>query len=259
MEGFVGKLFREFGIVISAAVLISAFVSLTLTLTPMLNAYLNRKDQKRSWFYTKTEPFYENLTNSYGRTLGNFMNKRWMAFPLIALTLGMIWYFGKNLQSELAPLDDRNWFRLSMTTPEGSSYEFMDNYVQKVSQMLMDSMPGKKGIMLVTSPGNSGLGASNNGNGRIALVDKEERNMSQQEVADWITKRLKNLPDAKSFVVQQQTISVDSRGGLPVQYVIQAPDFEKLREYVPKFMEEISDDPTFAVTDVNLKFSKPEL
>ena len=257
MEGFVGKLFREFGIVISAAVLISAFVSLTLT--PMLNAYLTRKNQKRSWFYEKTEPFYERLTNSYGRTLGDFMKQRWMALPLIALTLGMIWYFGKNLQSELAPLDDRNWFRLSMTTPEGSSYEFMDNYVQKVSQMLMDSMPGKKGIMLVTSPGNSGLGASNNGNGRIALVDKKERDMSQQEIADWITKRLKKLPDAKSFVVQQQTIAVDSRGGLPVQYVIQAPDFEKLREYVPKFMEEIADDPTFAVTDVNLKFSKPEL
>ncbi len=257
MEGFVGKLFREFGIVISAAVLISAFVSLTLT--PMLNAYLTRKNQKRGWFYTATEPFYEKLTNGYGRALGNFLNVRWVALPLILLTLGMVWYFGKNLQSELAPLDDRNWFRLSMTTPEGSSYEFMDNYVQEVGQMLSDSMPGKKGIMLVTSPGNSGLGASNNGNGRIALVDKKERDMSQQQIADWITKRLKNMPNAKSFVVQQQTIAVDSRGGLPVQYVIQAPDFEKLREYVPKFMEEIADDPTFAVTDVNLKFSKPEL
>ena len=257
MQGFVGKLFREFGIVISAAVLISAFVSLTLT--PMLNAYLVRKNPKKSWFYEKTEPFYERLTSGYGDALASFLKIRWVAFPLIAMTLGMIWFFGKDLQSELAPLDDRNWFRINMTAPEGSSFEFTDRYVQQVGDMLSDSMPGKKGLMLITSPGNSGLGAANTGSGRIALVDKSERKKSQQEIADYINQQLKQMPDAKSFVVQQQTISVDSRGGLPVQYVIQAPDFEKLREYLPKFMEEVSNDPTFAITDVNLKFSKPEL
>lgn len=257
MEGFVGKLFREFGIVISAAVLISAFVSLTLT--PMLNAYLVRKTHKKSWFYEKTEPFFEKITNDYGNALGKFLKMRWVAIPLVGITLGMIWFFGKDLQSELAPLDDRNWFRINMTTPEGSSFEFTDRYVQEVNNMLMDSMPGKKGLMLITSPGNSGLGAANTGSGRIALVDKKLRKESQQEIADYINKKLKSMPDAKSFVVQQQTISVDSRGGLPIQYVIQAPDFEKLREYLPKFMEEVSEDPTFAITDVNLKFSKPEI
>ncbi|PSL25615.1 efflux RND transporter permease subunit [Dyadobacter jiangsuensis] len=257
MEGFVGKLFREFGIVISAAVLISAFVSLTLT--PMLNAYLVRKTHKKSWFYEKTEPFFEKITNDYGNALAKFLKMRWVAAPLVAITLGMIWFFGKDLQSELAPLDDRNWFRINMTAPEGSSFEFTDRYVQDVGNMLMDSMPGKKGLMLITSPGNSGLGAANTGSGRIALVDKKLRKESQQEIADYINKKLKQMPDAKSFVVQQQTISVDSRGGLPIQYVIQAPDFEKLREYLPKFMEEVSEDPTFAITDVNLKFSKPEI
>lgn len=257
MEGFVGKLFREFGIVISAAVLISAFVSLTLT--PMLNAYLVRKTHKKSWFYEKTEPFFERITTNYGNALAQFLKMRWVAIPLVAITIGMIWFFGKGLQSELAPLDDRNWFRINMTAPEGSSFEFTDRYVQGVGQMLMDSMPGKKGLMLITSPGNSGLGAANTGSGRIALVDKKFRKESQQEIADYINQKLKQMPDAKSFVVQQQTISVDSRGGLPIQYVIQAPDFEKLREYLPKFMEEASNDPTFAITDVNLKFSKPEI
>ena len=257
MEGFVGKLFREFGIVISAAVLISAFVSLTLT--PMLNAYLVRKTNKKSWFYEKTEPFYEGITNNYNKALGDFLKIRWVSIPLIAITCAMIYFFGKGLQSELAPLDDRNWFRITMTAPEGSSYEFTDNYVMKVSQMMMDSMPGRKGLMMITSPGNSGLGAANTGSGRVALVDKLQRKETQQEITDYINKKLKQMPDAKSFVVQQQTISVDSRGGLPVQYVIQAPDFEKLRSYLPKFMEEVSNDPTFAITDVNLKFSKPEL
>jgi hydrophobe/amphiphile efflux-1 (HAE1) family protein len=257
MQGFVGKLFREFGIVISAAVLISAFVSLTLT--PMLNAYLVRKTHKKSWFYEKTEPFFERITNNYGIALAQFLKMRWVAFPLVGITLGMIYFFGKDLQSELAPLDDRNWFRINMTAPEGSSFEFTDRYVQSVGNMLMDSMPGKKGLMLITSPGNSGLGAANTGSGRIALVDKKNRKETQQEIADYINGKLKQMPDAKSFVVQQQTISVDSRGGLPIQYVIQAPDFEKLREYLPKFMEEAANDPTFAITDVNLKFSKPEL
>ncbi|MHA4737945.1 efflux RND transporter permease subunit [Dyadobacter sp. MSC1_007] len=257
MEGFVGKLFREFGIVISAAVLISAFVSLTLT--PMLNAYLVRKTHKKSWFYEKTEPFFEKITTNYGNALAQFLKMRWVAIPIVAVTISMIWFFGKGLQSELAPLDDRNWFRINMTAPEGSSFEFTDRYVQGVGQMLMDSMPGRKGLMLITSPGNSGLGAANTGSGRIALVDKKFRKESQQEIADYINQKLKLMPDAKSFVVQQQTISVDSRGGLPIQYVIQAPDFEKLREYLPKFMEEASNDPTFAITDVNLKFSKPEI
>ncbi|PWJ59596.1 multidrug efflux pump [Dyadobacter jejuensis] len=257
MQGFVGKLFREFGIVISAAVLISAFVSLTLT--PMLNAYLVRKNDKKSWFYEKTEPFYVKLTNDYNAALKSFLGVRWVSLPLIGLTLGMIWYFGKDLQSELAPLDDRNWFRISMTTPEGSSFDYTDAYVQSVSQMLMDSMPGRKGLMLITSPGNSGLGAANVGSGRIALVDKSERKESQQEIANYINKRLKTMPNAKSFVVQQQTIAVDSRGGLPIQYVIQTPDFEKLREYLPKFMDAVAQDSTFEISDANLKFSKPEL
>ncbi len=120
MQGFVGKLFREFGIVISAAVLISAFVSLTLT--PMLNAYLVRKTHKKSWFYEKTEPFFESLTNNYGNALNSFLKVRWVAIPLIGLTLGMIWFFGKDLQSELAPLDDRNWFRI---TGDGSGRFFI--------------------------------------------------------------------------------------------------------------------------------------
>jgi hydrophobe/amphiphile efflux-1 (HAE1) family protein len=257
MEGFVGKLFREFGIVISAAVLISAFVSLTLT--PMLNAYLVRKTHKKSWFYEKTEPFFVKITENYGNALGQFLKMRWVAIPIVLITVGMIWFFGKGLQSELAPLDDRNWFRITMTAPEGSSFEFTDRYVMNVSDMLMDSMPGRKGLMMITSPGNSGLGAANTGSGRIAFVDKKFRAETQQEIADYINKKLKQMPDAKSFVVQQQTISVDSRGGLPIQYVIQAPDFEKLREYLPKFMEEASNDPTFAITDVNLKFSKPEI
>ncbi len=257
MEGFIGRLFREFGIVLATAVLISAFVSLTLT--PMLNAYLVRKNQKHSRFYEMTEPFFLNMINGYRERLTSFMGVRWVAIPLILLTFGMIWFFGKDLQQELAPLDDRSALRLQITAPEGSSFEFTDNYISKLGKTLEDSIPEANIITTMTAPGFSGSGAANTGYSRIVLSDPKDRKRSQQQIADQISKITKKMPDARAFVIQQETIALDKRGGLPVQYVIQAPDFEKLREYVPKFLEEVSKDPTFMISDLNLKFNKPEL
>src|SRR6202008_2648911 len=82
LQGFVGRLFREFGIVIAGAVLISAFVSLSLT--PMLNAYLVGKNyRQKSKFYLATEPFFENMINSYGNSLSNFLKVRWWSFVIV--------------------------------------------------------------------------------------------------------------------------------------------------------------------------------
>jgi multidrug efflux pump len=257
MEGFVGKLFREFGIVLASAVLISAFVSLTLT--PMLNAYLNRKTHKKNKFYEATEPFFTNMESGYMNSLKNFLTKKWLAFPVMVLTLSMIFFFGKELKSELAPLDDRSFLQVQMTGPEGSSYEYMDNFIVKSAKLLSDSIPEIEGMMTVSAPGFGGTGSTNTGFARISLKKKDTRERTQHEIADKMTALLKKLPDARAFVNEQQTIAVNKRGGLPVQYVIQAPGFEKLREYLPKFMEEVQKDPTFIISDVNLKFSKPEL
>jgi len=257
MEGFVGKLFQEFGIVLASAVLISAFVSLTLT--PILNAYINRKVIKKTKFWLATEPFFINLEASYKRSLFSFLNKKVVAIFILLATIGLAYYFGNELDSELAPLDDRSDLSLRMTGPEGSSYEYMDKFMMDVSQLAMDSMPEIKGILSVTSPGFSGSGAANSGFGAIKLKPKNERVKSQTQLADYLNAQLKNIPDAKAFVSERQTIALNKRGGLPVQYVIQAPGFEKLREYVPKFMEEVQKDPTFTINDLDLKFSKPEL
>lgn len=257
MEGFVGTLFREFGIVLASAVLISAFVSLTLT--PMLNAYLVRKQNKHTRFYEATEPFFQGLENGYATGLTDFMKRKWMALPILIVTMAMIWFFGKPLQSELAPLDDRNWLRLIMTAPEGSSYDYMDSYVRKVADLVTDSIPEKQAVLTVTAPGFAGSGAPNTAFGRVMLFDKEERQRSQHDINDYLNGQLRKLPDAKAFASEQQTISLNRRGGLPMQYVIQAPHFAKLREYLPKFMEKVNTDPTFVISEVDLKFSKPEL
>ncbi len=258
LEGFVGRLFREFGVVIASAVLISAFVSLTLT--PMLNAKLMRSGHTKSRFYNWTEPFFVGMVDRYARSLNRFLTKKWIALPIILFCFGMIWFFGKNLQSELAPLDDRSALQLQVTAPEGASFEYTDFFILKLTKLLNDSIPEKRIGLTVTSPGFTGSGAANTGFVRMRISEPQERTRSQADIANALTRMTKRMPEAKTFVIQQQTISSGGRrGGLPVQYVLQAPNFEKLREYLPKFIEKASQDPTFTMVDVDLKFNKPEL
>ncbi|HEY0678308.1 MAG TPA: efflux RND transporter permease subunit, partial [Chitinophagaceae bacterium] len=257
LQGFVGRLFREFGIVVAGAVLISAFVSLTLT--PVLNVKLTRKKHKHTWFYNKTEPFFRGLENGYHRSLKAFMRARWLALPIIAVCFAIIWFIGSGLQSELAPMEDRSQFRLQVTAPEGTSFDYMDQYVDRLSQFMMDSVPEKKIIMSVTSPSFAGSGAANTGFVRVTLTDPGERTRSQDEIVKMVNKNLPRVPEGRAFAIQEQTISVNRRGGLPVQFVIQNNNFEKLREVLPQFLEEANKNPVFQGVDADLKFNKPEL
>lgn len=257
LEGFVGRLFREFGVVIGAAVLISAFVSLTLT--PMLNAYLMKGgEQKKSKFYNYTEPFFQKLNSGYAEALKVFMKKKWLSFPILIACFGLIYLFFNLLQKETAPYDDRSGMMMSITTAEGSSYEYTDRFMQELSQLIDDSIPEKKVSLIITSPGFN-ASASNSGRVRISLVDSDKRKRSQKEIAAKLTKLTKKYPDAKTSIIEQPTIAVNKRGGLPIQFIIQAPSFEKLEQKVPEFMDEVSKDETFSITDVNLKFNKPEI
>ncbi|WP_395051301.1 efflux RND transporter permease subunit [Flavobacterium sp.] len=258
LEGFVGRLFREFGVVIGAAVLVSAFVSLTLT--PMLNAYLMKGgEQTKSKFYIKTEPFFQKLNATYANALNRFIKRKWMSFPIIIACFGLIYLFFNIIQKETAPLDDRSGFVMRMATPEGSSFAYTDRFMQEISKLVDDSIPEKQVSLVITSPRFSGSGAANTGFIRISLKNPSDRKRSQMEIADQLTKLTNKYPDAKTSVIQQPTISVSRRGGLPIQYIIQAPNFEKLQEKIPLFMDEASKNETFSVTDVNLKFNKPEI
>jgi multidrug efflux pump len=258
LQGFVGRLFREFGIVIGAAVLISAFVSLTLT--PMLNAYLMKKTgHKKSRFYEWSEPFFVAMNDNYEHSLNKFLNKRWLAIPIILVCVGLIVMFWKLIPKETAPYDDRSAINMSITTPEGSSFEYTDRFIQKIAKMVEDSIPEKKVNITITSPGFGGTGATNSGFVRMGLTDPNERDRPQADIAAQLTRITKKYSEGKVLVTQQPTISVGRRGGLPISYIIQAQNFEKLREKVPQFMDEVSKDPTFTVSDVNLKFNKPEI
>ncbi|MGV9004763.1 efflux RND transporter permease subunit [Flavobacterium sp.] len=258
LEGFVGRLFREFGVVIGAAVLVSAFVSLTLT--PMLNAYLMKGgEQKKTKFYEATEPYFQKLNSGYAHYLERFVKHKWISFAIIGVCFGLIFLFFNILQKETAPLDDRSGFVMRMSTPEGSTYEYTDRFMQEMSRLVDDSIPEKKVSLVISSPAFGGTSSTNSGFIRISLKEPSERERSQMEIADELTKWTKQYPDARTSIIQQPTISVSRRGGLPIQYIIQAQSFEKLREKIPLFMEEAAKNETFSVTDVNLKFNKPEL
>lgn len=256
LQGFVGRLFREFGIVVAGAVLISAFVSLTLT--PVLNVKLGRKTHKHSWFYEKTEPFFTGMESGYERALEAFMKIRWMATLIVLICLAMIRIMFTNLQSELAPIEDRSQFRLSISAPEGTSFDYMETYMNRLTQFMVDSIPEKKILISVTSPGFGG-GAVNSGFANVVLTEPNERQRSQKEIVNMVNKNMFRFPEGKVFAIEQQTIQVGRRGGLPVSFVLQHINFDSLSSVLPKFLEEANNNPTFAAIDVDLKFNKPEL
>jgi multidrug efflux pump len=260
LQGFTGRLFREFAVVVAGSVLISAFVSLSLT--PMLNVKLIRKNSKKSKFYERTEPFFVNMTNAYTETLVNFMKRRWIAIAILIGSLVIILGLNNVIKSELAPLDDKSLLRYGVTGAEGASYEYMTRYMDNLSNMIADSIPEANVNLEIIAAGGGGNGAVNNGFGRIGLVQPDERKRSQQEIADWLTKKVSRMPDARVSVQQEQTISAGGGGaksGAPVQFVIQNQDFEKIRKVLPAFFAEVSKSPVFVTPDVNLKFTKPEL
>jgi multidrug efflux pump len=258
LQGFTGRLFREFGIVVAGAVLISAFVSLTLT--PVLNVYLTRKGgMHHGWFYRVTEPFFSGMENGYNYLLKKFMKIRWAALIIVVICFGMIYFLWNNLQSELAPLEDRSQFRLQVSAAEGTSYDAMDKYIDRLVALTLDSIPEKQVVISVTAPGFTGSGSVNSGFVRTLLVPKSERTRTQQQIVDMMSKNLPKINDVRAFPIQEQTISVNRRGGLPVQFVLQNNNFEKLRSVLPKFLEEAGKSNVFAGTDADLKFNKPEL
>lgn len=257
MGGLTGRLFREFGLVLAGAVVISSFVALTLT--PMLSTRLLKKRERQPWLYRKTEPFFRGLTASYKSSLEGFLRNRWLAFPVIAVCVGLIVLFLQILPAELAPLEDRGSVRISVRGPEGATFEYMDRIMDRVSDTMVEVAPQRKDMITVTSPGFGASSSVNSGFGRIYLSDPSERERSQQEIADELSARLNEIAGARSFVTQEPTIAVGRRRGLPVQFVILAPNFERLKDVLPAFLEAADEDPTFTITDVDLQFNKPEL
>mgnify|MGYP001532080969 FL=1 len=247
MEGTTGRLFREFSLVVSGAVLISTFAALTVT--PMLATKLLVRQERKNWFYTRTEPFFVGLNNLYSRTLSAFLHRRWLALPLVAVTLGLIGWLWSTIPSEMAPLEDRSQITINTTGSEGATYEYMRDYTEDIN-LLVDSLVPE--AMAVTARVSSGRG-----NISIALDSLAGRTRSQMEIAEELSAAIRTKTKARAFVQQQSTFG-GRRGNMPVQYVLQATTIDRLQEVLPEFMKRVYESPVFQMADADLKFSKPE-
>jgi len=257
LSGLTGRLFREFGATLAGAVAISAFVALTLT--PMLCARLLRPHARHSRFYRVTEPFFRGLAGSYREALEWTMDRRWVALALIGVCAAAIVGLFRILPAELAPLEDRSAIRVVSEAPEGATYAYMEDFMDRLTALIAQEVPENRLLVTVTSPSFGASTAVNSGFARLRLVPPEERERSQMEIAEALTRRVGDLTGAQSFVTQDPTVAVGRRRGLPVQFVLQAPTLDKLKDVLPVFLEEVRRDPTFAVADVDLVFDKPEL
>ena len=247
LEGMTGRLFREFSIVISGAVIISSFVALTFT--PMLSSKLLKKKEKHNWFQEKTEPLFEKMNSAYENMLKSFIGRKWLVIPIVVVTIGLIFLFWNIIPAEMAPLEDRSQVMIRTSAPEGATYEFVRDYTEKISDIADSVAPERESNVTINR---SGFGMV-----RFILPDLKVRERSQMEIADELTKAVRSQTAARSFVQQQSSFG-GRRGGMPIQYVLQAPNIQKLEEFIPPFMDEVSKSPYFQMSDVNLKFTKPE-
>lgn len=247
LEGMTGRLFREFSIVVAGAILISAFVALTFS--PMLATKILKKNDSPNWFYRKTEPFFKGLNYIYNKSLRWFLRYKIMVFPILIITIGIIIYLMGHISSEMAPLEDRSSINIRTTSPEGATFEFSRDYTQKISYIADSVVPERRfNIERISSSG---------GSVRLILPDIRDRKRSQMEIADNLTLAVRTATEARAFVQQQSTFG-GRRSSMPIQYVLQAQNIEKLEEFIPLFMQKVNESPLFIMADVNLKFTKPE-
>lgn len=259
LGGITGQLFREFALVLGGAVVISSFVALTLT--PMVAVKLlgsRSKEKPKGILYRLTEPFFNSLTNGYRNTLEGFMKVRGLAFVILAVALGAIVYFWQGLPRELAPMEDRSGLIIRATAPVGATFEYMDQIMLRVGQVIEEEVPENLATITVTSPGFGASTTLNTGFSRVFLVDQNERERSQDEIARGLNASFRQISEARIFVAQEPTIG-GGRGGQPVQFVLQTPNFEQLEEFLPRFIERARDSELLNSVDTNLDFNRPEI
>lgn len=256
LQGITGRLFTEFGLVIAGSVIISSFVALTLT--PMLSSRLLRKSKGHNKIWIWSETFFTQLGLGYRRSLIWMMRHRFAALVVVGISILLIFWIGAKLPSELAPLEDRSDIRVFATAQEGATFEFMDAYMDELLDFIREEVPESASIITVTSPGFGASSSTNSGFSRVILSNPDERARTQTQIADELTKAVNRLPEARAFVFQQQTFGARN-AGLPIQFVLQAPNFESLKAILPEFMREASQNERFSFVDVNLKFNKPEI
>lgn len=261
LGGVTGQLFREFAVVVSGSVMVSAFVALTLS--PMMSAYLLKPHTGHNWLYRKTEPYFIAFNNAYERSLKAFLQVRWIAFILLAASFGLTFWLLPKLPSELAPLEDRSSIGIAVIAPEGTSFESMEATMKEIGQYIKDSIPDHKDDITyaVTAGALGDLEQPVNSGFHWIFLEKPEHRKSkltQAQVYDKLVAAAGRFRNVLFIPIQFPTISTGDNTQ-PVQYVVQAPGLKELTTLMPKLMEEVYKSKKLVFSDPDFKINRPEV
>ncbi|MEY4377295.1 MAG: hypothetical protein RJB26_1845, partial [Pseudomonadota bacterium] len=261
LPGNIGRMFREFGFTVAAAILFSALVALTLT--PMMASRLPEDSAHGGRVAKAVNGFFQRVSARYRSLLERFVGRPLVVLggTLAILVLAVAAY--RTLPSEFAPTDDRGIAWISITAPEGSSLSFTDGYLQQVEAVLAEEQAEHGDIRRYLSrlPGGYGGGSGEVNTARVSLLLEDfgtPGRRPMKEVIASVSKRLEKIPGIRTSVVPMTSFGV--RGGSsPMQAVIGGPDYEKLSAWSKKLQALAEDSGLFINLDSDYKERKPQV
>jgi multidrug efflux pump len=256
LTGNVGRLFREFGIVVAVAVLISGFVALTFT--PMISSKILRPlhGAGRGWATRSFDAFFVWMDRAYDRVLRWSLGHRTIMVSIMVVLFVVIGVLLKSVPSELVPTEDRGIGFGIVLAPEGSTLEYTDRYMQQVESILM-SLPEREGLFTATGLGFGGPGRVTNGFVFLRLKDFGERDRSQMEIVQSVFPQLLGIPGVLAFLINPPSLGQDFSS--PVQYVLQADTYDELQQAVNVMMANAQQLGYMINLDTDLRLNKPQL
>ncbi|QYJ99956.1 efflux RND transporter permease subunit [Shewanella psychrotolerans] len=256
LEGDLGKLFKEFAVAMSAAVIFSSIVALTLS--PMMCSKLLKPAGQDPWLVRKIDAGMNKLSASYRDTLSKAMAHPFIVSSLVILALTASGYLMTKVPQEFAPREDRGSMFLIVNGPQGASFEYITPYMDEIENRLMPLVEsGDIKRLLIRAPRGFGRSANfSNGMAIIVLEDWSERRSAFEVIGD-IRARLSDLAGVRAFPVMRQAFG---RGvGKPVQFVLGGPSYEEIAKWRDILLEKAKENPNLVGLDHDYQETKPQL
>ena len=257
LQGDVGRLFSEFAITMTAAVVFSSFVALSLS--PMLASKILRPSSSDNTATKLVDTGFRRLQRGYHTVLAGALRRKWITLLVfIAVGAASSWLL-THIPDEYTPKEDRGAFFVLVNGPEGASYEYMKKYMDEAEDRLMPLVEsGEVTRLLVRAPRSFGNVAIFNSGIIIVGLDDWGTRRSAWEIMDDVRARLDNLPGVKAFPVMRQGFG--ARIQKPVQFVIGGGTYEQLASWRDILLAKLKqDNPGFIGLDWDYKETKPQM
>jgi len=249
LRGSTGRLLSEFGIAVAGAVVISGFVALTLT--PMLCAKVLRVPHEHGAVFKALEAGFNAIADRYAKLLQMALRHRGIVMAGTVVTVALAFVLYKGLKQELIPDDDRGFFLVVASGPEGSSLEYTDGYVRQIEQII-GKTPGVQGYFTIIGGFSGGVNQSFVG---VILKDWGERQYSVQQLVGMLFPQLFGIAGVRAFPYAPGALGFSQ----PVQFVVQHPDFARLSQVMDTFATAARAIKGLTNVDTDLRVNKPEL